>query len=247
MVLIVGNVFFFIAMFIIKIFEISIMLADTIMGNHKYKFVGTLIRWTMNVSMFLIIQIIQILLLVNQRQNEYSADNFAVQNNYGADLIDVLYVLDQLDFGGRKSILERLKSSHPYTSSRIARLERNIEKLEEQQTKKQEKKIAKQQKIQEQQEITKQLEIETMEKNNAILEKIKSKSIPNSIQEVKNITPKEKWVSFDNKEFETEEDLINYLIEKSNEEKIHNTYYRRKKVKELYGEDYKISDDELPY
>lgn len=80
--------------------------------------------------MFLIIQIIQIILLINQRQNEYNADNFALNNGYGGDLLETLYILQKLDLGGKMTLLERLKNTHPDIENRIAKLEQKIEIVE---------------------------------------------------------------------------------------------------------------------
>jgi len=66
------------------------------------------------------------------------------------------------------------------------------------------------------------------------------------IQEIKNIAPKQKWVATDGKEFDTETELITYVL-KNAEKENQDIKKRREKVKELYGENYKITDEDLPY
>lgn len=123
--------FTFIAFLIMKVLELILILANCIVGNTISNIFTFIIRTILNIGMFLIIQIIQIILLINQRQNEYNADNFALTNGYGADLLEVLYILQKLDLGGKMSLLDRLKNTHPDTENRIAKLEQKIELVEE--------------------------------------------------------------------------------------------------------------------
>lgn len=70
--------------------------------------------------------IVELLLLINQRQNEYQADEYAYTIGYGRNLTLALYTLERLDTGGNMSIMERIKSSHPHIKERINRLEKMI-------------------------------------------------------------------------------------------------------------------------
>lgn len=87
---------------------------------------GFVIRTILNIGMFLVVEIIDIILLINQRQNEYKADNFALNHGYGNSLLEVLYILQKLDLSGKMSLIERLKNTHPNTEKRIAKLEEKI-------------------------------------------------------------------------------------------------------------------------
>ncbi len=120
----------FIAFLIMKMLELILLLANYIVGNTTSNIFTFIVRTIINIGMFLVVQIIQILLLINQRSNEYNADNFALNNGYGSDLIEALYFLQQLDFSGKMSLLERLKSTHPDIKNRIAKLEQKMEIIE---------------------------------------------------------------------------------------------------------------------
>lgn len=130
LILIVGNIFTFIAFLFIKLLEFILNIVNCIVGNSISNIFSFIIKTILNVGMFLIIQIIQIILLINQRQNEYSADNFALNNGYGGDLLETLYILQKLDLGGKMTLLERLKNTHPDIENRIAKLEQKIELVE---------------------------------------------------------------------------------------------------------------------
>lgn len=184
-------------MFIIKIFEISIFLVDSTLGEHKYKFVGTIFKTVLNLSVFLIVQLLNMLLLINKRQNEYGADDFALKIDYGENLIDVLYVLEQSDFGGKMSLLGRLKSSHPNIKNRISRLEKNLQRAEEKEELKAEKIQQKQEKQKkETKQIQGQLKIET-----------------EKIEETKD-TKTKKFMSIKERDFDTVHDVVEYIIQK---------------------------------
>jgi len=113
-----------------KILELIFNLANYIVGNTITNILTFIIKTILNIGMFLIIQIIQIILLINQRQNEYSADNFALNNGYGGDLLETLYILQKLDLGGKMTLLERLKNTHPDIENRIAKLEQKLDLIE---------------------------------------------------------------------------------------------------------------------
>ena len=68
-----------------------------------------------------------IILALNNRYAEYLADDYAYTIGYGEQLKDTLYQINQLNMGGKRSLKDWLKASHPYTTARIARLERKLE------------------------------------------------------------------------------------------------------------------------
>ena len=121
LILIVGNMFMLIAFIAIKMIEIIMAITDNIMNENNI--ISSIIKIILDIGMFLVVQLIQILVLINQRQNEYKADDFAYTLGYGDDLLEVLYILDSIDLGGKVSVIDRLKSSHPHVGERIQRLE----------------------------------------------------------------------------------------------------------------------------
>ena len=87
------------------------------------RMVAVMLEFTFNVLIFIILFIGDLILSLNSRKSEYLADGFAYRIGFGINLINALYLLKQMDMGGKMSIKERLLSSHPYLSDRIARLE----------------------------------------------------------------------------------------------------------------------------
>jgi len=71
-----------------------------------------------------------ILLALNSRYREYLADDYAYSIGFGEELKESLYQLNQLNMGGKQTLKDWLKSSHPHTTARIARLERKLELVE---------------------------------------------------------------------------------------------------------------------
>ena len=67
--------------------------------------------------------IIQVVLSIGQRKNEYMADRFAFEIGYGAELIEGLYLLRDMQASDRRRLIDRLRASHPDLDNRIARLE----------------------------------------------------------------------------------------------------------------------------
>lgn len=227
------------AFFIIKLIQLTMAIVDVITGLN---ILTPIIKVIANLITFLIVQLIMILILINDRKNEYNADNFALENGYGVDLIEVLYLLQKLDFSGNKSPLERLKSSHPNINNRIAKLERNLENLEEQEERKEEKVKRKQEKLKVENPTPIKVEIPV--------------SIAETKTEIKpsNVAEEKQYVHIaTGKYYATEQELVkaiidyNTLLTEKGELQAHDINNRMEKVRELYGEDYEIQDDELPY
>lgn len=122
LILIVGNLFLLLAFLTIKMLELMAIFVEEIMGDNS-KLFSSVIKGILNIGLFLIVQIIQILILINRRKNEYKADDFSFEAGYRDDLLETLYILKKIDLGGKMSLLERIKSSHPNIDDRISRLE----------------------------------------------------------------------------------------------------------------------------
>lgn len=86
------------------------------------KFFGVLSSLLMNLVFFLV----QCLLLINSRVNEFKADKFSHSLGYGEGLLKVLYILNEVTAGQKMTVLEKIKSSHPNTVERIGALERML-------------------------------------------------------------------------------------------------------------------------
>ena len=84
--------------------------------------------WTVEIAVFLFMNLSQIILSLNSRTNEYQADTFAYEIGYGRELTDALYLIQKISMNAKLTLTQRLKASHPHTAKRIE----NLEQLEEQ-------------------------------------------------------------------------------------------------------------------
>lgn len=127
LVLIVGNIFVLSIFAILKFLGVNSYKTDSYFGFDENKegkqFVFNLLRK----CLLIIVGLIDLILMIKSRKDEYKADNFALENGYGSELVEVLYTFKKLDLGYKPTLMERLKSSHPHLDKRIARLEQRLE------------------------------------------------------------------------------------------------------------------------
>ncbi len=122
----IGNGLFSLGIIVVKVVLLSL---DLIMlPLHKntngitYLFMA-LLRFIFALSLFAFTFIGNVLLSINSRKNEYSADSFANEIGYGEDLISALYLLQKMSLGENMKLVERIQASHPHIAKRIGRLE----------------------------------------------------------------------------------------------------------------------------
>jgi len=120
--LLVGNSVFFIIWLMIKVFHLIFFLVSAFTDDDFIlsRFWGFLSRSLM----YLVLFIVDSLLLINARACEFQADKFSYDLGFGEGLLRVLYQLDTLEYGVKKTPIDRIKSSHPNTIERIGALER---------------------------------------------------------------------------------------------------------------------------
>ena len=125
--LLIGNSIFLIFLLFAKLVKGCMLLLRELMPNYEsLKLTCNLITIVAQIGSMAALFIIQALLLINQRANEYKADKFAYEVGYSDNLISALYQLRNFDMGHKFSILDTIKSSHPNISNRIIRLERMV-------------------------------------------------------------------------------------------------------------------------
>ncbi len=86
------------------------------------------IRMSINLSVFLILFVGNVILSGNSRKNELRADRFAYDTGYGEDLKSALYLLQKISLGENSHLIEKLCRKHPRLSKRIAQLEDLLDK-----------------------------------------------------------------------------------------------------------------------
>lgn len=85
--------------------------------------VTSFIRFIFNILLFAFTLTGNIILSINSRSNEYSADYFAYKMAYGEELISALYLLQKMSLGENMKLVQRMQASHPHIAKRIGRLE----------------------------------------------------------------------------------------------------------------------------
>jgi heat shock protein HtpX len=122
--LLVGNTVFWIVWFMAKLIQLVFLAVGIFMDDDfaLSKFFGFCSNLLMNLAFFLV----QCLLLINSRVNEFKADKFSYSLGYGEGLLKVLYVLNEFTMGQKMTALEKIKSSHPNTVERIGAMERML-------------------------------------------------------------------------------------------------------------------------
>jgi len=117
--LLLGNSIFLVSLFVgfIAKTTMNVMVAF-FPRNQGYR----LMRWLLITIFSIPLFVIQILLMMNSRTNEYKADKYAYEIGLGNHLYLALNQLSKYSSHEKTTIMERIKSSHPDISNRIARL-----------------------------------------------------------------------------------------------------------------------------
>lgn len=120
LILLVGNGMVLLFMLSVKAVQ-SILL---FVSNHgDVLFMGRILNWILNSICTVVLFVVQAVLLVNRRHNEYLADKFTVYLGYKECLVDALYRLYDIKQDGKLSIIDTIKADHPNMRSRIINIE----------------------------------------------------------------------------------------------------------------------------
>ena len=117
---VVGNGIFTVIMIAIQIFA---NMANIMFRNGYMRLVTILF----NVMVAYLFYLSQVILSINSRKNEFEADYFAYEIGYGDNLIEGLYILQEIPMNQKMSLKDKLRASHPHLAKRIARLEEIID------------------------------------------------------------------------------------------------------------------------
>ena len=116
-------VWFFRLMFLVTQIVLNIVAEFTALASF-FSIVMSIVQILVDLSVFVFINLSQIILAMNSRTNEIQADTFAFEIGYGRELIAGLYLLQKISINSKARISERIKASHPHTAYRIKQLER---------------------------------------------------------------------------------------------------------------------------
>ncbi len=127
----IGNGIFSILILILKFIFI---ITDLIFSFMRIPFANifTLIAsFLFDVGVIVFSYVSQIILSVNSRKNELSADRFAFDIGYGEELMYSLYILQKISLPQNLKLIDRLRASHPNTAKRIEQLENLLDTHDE--------------------------------------------------------------------------------------------------------------------
>ena len=126
----IGNGVFTVLTLIFRLI-VNFMVAISLSARNGFvSFFTALIRIMLEIGLFMTIYMIQVILSVNSRRNEYKSDKFAYETGYGQNLIDSLYVLYEINISDSSKISDKLRASHPHIAKRIGTLEKLVDEGE---------------------------------------------------------------------------------------------------------------------
>jgi len=125
----IGNFFFSIIVWVLRLFLTIMQFICEVVAEFNwlgsiFAILTAIVQIIVDLSVFVFINLSEMILASNSRSNEFQADTFAYEVGYGKELISGLYLLQKTTIQNKLSIPERLKATHPHISQRIANLER---------------------------------------------------------------------------------------------------------------------------
>ena len=125
---VVGNGMFTLMMIISQIImNIITIIISVASGNVFVRGMLMLSQSLSSAGYLLLMYMIQAILAINSRKNEFEADLFAYEIGYGENLVESLYLFHETTMNHKMTLLEKMRSSHPHLAKRIARLEELID------------------------------------------------------------------------------------------------------------------------
>ena len=125
---VIGNFFFSIIVLIFRLMFWVVQTISNIVSHFSilgtfFSFFTFLTRMCMELSIFVFINLSEVILAINSRKNEIEADTFAYEIGYGKEMIACLYIFQKISMDTSMKLREKLKSTHPHTGYRIQHLE----------------------------------------------------------------------------------------------------------------------------
>ena len=86
-------------------------------------FVITLIKLLFTAILFVVQFLMKIVISISYRRSEYRADRYAYDLGHGAKLVKAFYLMEKIQLGDNRSVLQKMTADHPRITARIERLE----------------------------------------------------------------------------------------------------------------------------
>jgi len=123
----IGNGIFAIYVIIFQIFLTALEIGSILEKSGIVFFLITIIKLIINIFLMIFMYLGQVIISINSRNNELMADEFAYSIGYGDELVEGLYLLQDMTISSNANLYEKMKASHPHIAKRIGRLERIID------------------------------------------------------------------------------------------------------------------------
>ena len=82
-----------------------------------------IVRLIFELIIFSIMFLMQMVVSINSRKNEYRADRYAYELGYGARLVEAFYMLEKMQMGDNSTLIQKMVREHPRITARIEQLE----------------------------------------------------------------------------------------------------------------------------
>ena len=129
---VVGNGLFTVFILINKVVLFLVDLITAIVTSSGFaRIMLILTRYSFELMLLLFMFLMQAVMAINSRKNEFRADKYAFELGYGEELIEAFYVLEKMQMGDNRKLIKKMTVSHPRLTKRIGRLEDLIDSEEE--------------------------------------------------------------------------------------------------------------------
>ena len=120
----VGNGIFMIFVLITKaIFTAIEFVQEKYRTQGFWRVVTALAKLFLQASIWGVIFMMQAIMAIDSRRNEYRADRYAYDLGYGEELVEAFYLLEKIQLGDNSTVIQKMIASHPRITERIERIE----------------------------------------------------------------------------------------------------------------------------
>jgi len=132
---VVGNGLFTVFILINRGFLFVVDLITALVSRSGFfRIILLLTRYSMELMIIVFMFLMQVVMSINSRKNEFRADKYAYQLGYGEELVEAFLILEKMQMGDNRKLIKKMTASHPRLTRRIGRLEDLIDSEEAIQT-----------------------------------------------------------------------------------------------------------------